>query len=119
MTERKSTFAQSKARNYCKHQTFLKHELAAKSQMNVFRRNRTSTFTLEFTLMQRLLCCFALVTTCLTGGHKIALANETLPLILKEDFEHGFSRWQTTDPKGAEPVWKIVEAGTKGNHVLR
>jgi hypothetical protein len=53
------------------------------------------------------------------GGQKLALADETLPLLLNEDFEHGFSRWQTTDPKGAEPVWKIIEIEPKGNHALR
>src|SRR5215471_16289965 len=43
-----------------------------------------------------------------------------LPLILKEDFEHGFSRWQTTDPDPAKKlVWKIIEVGEKGNHALR
>jgi hypothetical protein len=48
-----------------------------------------------------------------------ALAGSPLPLILNEDFEHGMTRWQTTDPKGAEPAWKIIEAGSPGNHVLR
>ena len=39
--------------------------------------------------------------------------------MLQEDFEHGLDRWQTTDPPGAEPVWKIIAAGAPGNHVLR
>src|SRR5438128_2693160 len=43
-----------------------------------------------------------------------------LPLILKEDFEHGFSRWKTTDPDPKKKsVWKIIEVGEKGNHALR
>lgn len=62
---------------------------------------------------------FALVIFSLVGSYEFASAEETLPLILKEDFESGFSRWQTTDPKGAEPVWKIIEVEPKGNHALR
>jgi hypothetical protein len=42
-----------------------------------------------------------------------------LPLILKEDFEHGMDRWQTTDPDPAKSVWEIIEVGSKGNHALR
>ena len=50
-----------------------------------------------------------------------AVADESkLPLILKEDFEHGFSRWKTTDPDPQKKsVWKIIEIGPKGNHALR
>ena len=49
-----------------------------------------------------------------------ARAAETqLPLLLNEDFERGMDRWQTTDPKGADPVWKIIEVGAPGNHALR
>ncbi|MFO0791635.1 MAG: hypothetical protein U0805_19405 [Pirellulales bacterium] len=46
-------------------------------------------------------------------------ADGELPLLLRDDFEHGMNRWQTSDPKGAEPVWKIIEAADAGNHVLR
>jgi hypothetical protein len=46
-------------------------------------------------------------------------AERELPLLLKEDFEHGMARWQTTDPDPANGVWKIIEAGAAGNHVLR
>src|SRR6476661_8568315 len=43
-----------------------------------------------------------------------------LPRIVKEDFEHGFSRWQPTDPDPAKKlVWKIIETGPKENHALR
>lgn len=34
---------------------------------------------------------------------------ETLPLVYADDFEHGMSRWQTTDPNPAKPFWKIVD----------
>ena len=68
--------------------------------------------------MQRVVLRFALVIFRLVGSYEFASA-ETLPLILKEDFENGFSRWETTDPKGAEPVWKIIEVEPKGNHALR
>jgi hypothetical protein len=46
-------------------------------------------------------------------------AESALSLLVKEDFERGFSRWQTTDPAPAAGVWKIIEAGGAGNHVLR
>jgi hypothetical protein len=62
---------------------------------------------------------FVIGAMCSIACHQIASADDTLPLILKEDFENGFPRWQTTDPKGAEPVWKIIEIGRKGNHALR
>lgn len=55
----------------------------------------------------------------MTGGQLAALADDELPLVLKEDFEHGFARWQTTDPDPAKSVWKIIEAGPRGNHALR
>jgi hypothetical protein len=48
-----------------------------------------------------------------------AAAEPRLPLLIKEDFERGFTRWQTSDPEPANGVWKIVEAGAPGNHVLR
>jgi hypothetical protein len=68
--------------------------------------------------MRRLLSCFALVAACWMAPPD-ASADDTLPLLLKEDFENGMSRWQTTDPKGAEPVWKIIEIEPKRNHALR
>jgi hypothetical protein len=69
--------------------------------------------------MQRLALGFVMGATFMIVGEQIAPADDPLPLILEEDFENGFSRWQTTDPKGAQPVWKIAEAGPKGNHALR
>ena len=51
------------------------------------------------------------------GPAQLAAENE-LPLILKEDFERGMDRWQTTDPPAADSVWKIIEVG-RGNHALR
>ena len=44
---------------------------------------------------------------------------DELPLLLKENFESGFTRWQTTDAEGAEPSWKIIDIDAKGNHALR
>ncbi len=62
-------------------------------------------------------CVF--VVNCLLGGQVAHCADSTLPLVLKEDFERGMARWCTTDPDPADGVWKIIEAGTAGNHVLR
>src|SRR4051794_27998662 len=61
------------------------------------------------------------VLTAFLAGSPFSLADERkLPLLLKEDFEHGFSRWKTTDPNPAKKsVWKIIEVGPKGNHALR
>jgi hypothetical protein len=42
-----------------------------------------------------------------------------LPLLMKEDFEHGFSHWKTTDPDPANGVWKVIKTGPKNNHALR
>jgi hypothetical protein len=41
------------------------------------------------------------------------------PLLVKEDFEQGMDRWQTTDPD--QPFWKIETVNREGrpNHVLR
>jgi hypothetical protein len=57
--------------------------------------------------------------TCAAG--KLAFADESkLPLLFKDDFEHGMSHWQTTDPDPAKGVWKIIDDGAgKKNHVLR
>lgn len=56
--------------------------------------------------------CFSIISAA-------ARADEQLPILLKEDFENGFNRWQTTDPKDAKPVWKIIEVEPAGNHALR
>ncbi len=61
----------------------------------------------------------ALILTCFISGPFAARAEEKWPLLLKEDFENGISRWQTSDPKGAASVWKIIEMGLPGNHALR
>ena len=50
--------------------------------------------------MQKVISQLALAMICFVGGPFAASADDELPLILKEDFESGFSRWQTTDPKG-------------------
>lgn len=42
-----------------------------------------------------------------------------LPLLFKDDFEHGLVNWQTTDPKTAEPVWQIVDLGGVHKQALR
>jgi hypothetical protein len=44
---------------------------------------------------------------------------QKLPILLKEDFEQGFSRWKTNDADPEKGVWKIVETRSKGNHALR
>jgi len=69
--------------------------------------------------MQRFISSFVLATMTWIRSQEFVSADETLPLIIKEDFENGFARWQTTDPKGAEPVWKIINVEPKGNHALR
>src|SRR5262245_51474591 len=54
----------------------------------------------------------------LVGGTQAA--EKEMPLLFKEDFEHGgHVKWKTTDPDPAQSVWKIIEAGKPGNHVLR
>lgn len=50
---------------------------------------------------------------------RAGMAEDSLPVVLKEDFERGMDRWQTTDPDPVVGVWKIIEAGRPGNHVLR
>jgi hypothetical protein len=49
----------------------------------------------------------------------IAADDARLPVLLREDFEQGMERWQTTDPPGVESVWQIIPNGKPGNHVLR
>ncbi len=48
-----------------------------------------------------------------------SFADDSWPVLLKEDFEHGMDRWKTTDPDPSESVWKIIEDGKPGNHALR
>jgi hypothetical protein len=52
----------------------------------------------------------------------VSSAAETLPLLYGDDFEHGMERWQTLDPKEAEPCFKVVGLdgpGGKKSHALR
>jgi hypothetical protein len=67
----------------------------------------------------KLLRRFGILLLFVATGSPIAAAESELPLLLHEDFERGIERWQTTDPVGAEPVWKIIEVGKPGNHALR
>jgi hypothetical protein len=47
-------------------------------------------------------------------------ADIDLPVLFQDNFESGnFTHWQTTDPDPKKSVWKIIEAGPPGNHVLR
>src|SRR6476660_9188736 len=46
---------------------------------------------------------FVVLTLILAG--RGAFAEDSDPVILKEDFEHGFSRWKTSDPDPAKSVW--------------
>jgi hypothetical protein len=69
--------------------------------------------------MRSFVYCAALLAAGWLGGQNFASASETLPLLLKEDFENGFDHWQTSDPKDAKPVWKITEVEPNGNHALR
>jgi hypothetical protein len=59
------------------------------------------------------------VVFCIVSGHVVRADDNRLPLLVKEDFEDGVSRWQTTDPDPTKSVWKIIEAGPKGNHAVR
>src|SRR5262245_36840638 len=59
------------------------------------------------------------LTLWLAAGVPTSAADNELPIILREDFEHGMDRWQTTDPDPANSVWEVVEMGEPGNHVLR
>ncbi len=58
--------------------------------------------------------CLALVV-----GASSSFAEDSWPVLLREDFEQGLVRWKTTDPDPADSVWKIIEDGKPGNHVLR
>ena len=63
---------------------------------------------------------FAAVLAIFAGGPLAAADEPKLPVLVEEDFEHGFSRWQTTDPDPAKhSVWKIIDVEPKGNHALR
>jgi hypothetical protein len=54
------------------------------------------------------------------AGGELRAAEAAMPVLLKEDFEHGgLEKWKTTDPDPANSVWKIIEVGKPGNHALR
>jgi hypothetical protein len=53
------------------------------------------------------------------SGSQSARSADNWPILAKEDFEDGFTRWQTTDPDPAKSVWEIIQAGSPGNHALR
>jgi len=57
--------------------------------------------------------------TCFVGMPCAYSAERELPVLLKEDFEHGMDRWKTTDPNPNDSVWKIVDLGGKQKHALR
>jgi len=69
--------------------------------------------------MKKLLlgCCSIVV--CLSGVQAAQSADNPLPLLLKEDFENGYSRWKPIDPPGTKAAWEIIQAGSPGNHALR
>jgi hypothetical protein len=69
--------------------------------------------------MYRLTAFAAGIVACLAAESISLAAERDLPLLLKEDFEQGMDRWQTTDPPDKEPVWKIVDLGGKQKHALR
>jgi hypothetical protein len=64
----------------------------------------------------QLICCLAV---CYLGDPAARSADIDWRTLINEDFENGMKRWRTTDPDPASGVWKIVEAGPSGNHVLR
>jgi hypothetical protein len=67
--------------------------------------------------VRRLAVCSIVVS--FVFGPTVAIAESDLTLLLKDDFEQGMDRWQTTDPNPASGVWKLIEAGKPGNHALR
>jgi hypothetical protein len=68
--------------------------------------------------MKALFQLFVLLGSCHLSD-RVARSADTLPLVLKEDFEKGMDRWQATDADAPKSVWKVIEAGEKGNHALR
>jgi hypothetical protein len=68
--------------------------------------------------MQSFYSQLAIVIILLISAQRTTSA-EDLPLLFKDNFENGFARWQTTDARGAEPSWKIIDIEPKGNHALR
>jgi hypothetical protein len=52
-------------------------------------------------------------------GQALLAAECALPLLVRDDFEQGMGKWQTTDPDPAAGVWNIIQVGEDGNHALR
>src|SRR5262245_22955348 len=78
-------------------------------------RQGGATETMSSRYLSLFVVCISILAPCVARAE-----DSKLPLILKEDFEHGFARWQTTDPDPAKKsVWKIIETGEKDNHALR
>jgi hypothetical protein len=61
----------------------------------------------------------AVILAFFTFSLPLVAADTRLPLLLKEAFEQGASRWKTTDPDPKNSVWQIIETGPKGNHAFR
>lgn len=62
------------------------------------------------------------VVACIVSTALAATATEPLPLVYRDDFEHGMDHWQTRDAPGAEPSFAVVETKGPGGaptHVLR
>ena len=62
---------------------------------------------------------FAALFLILAGGTLAAAEDARLPVLAKEDFEHGFSRWQTTDPDQLDQVAGIGDQGKSVDSALR
>ncbi|NOY43609.1 MAG: hypothetical protein GXP26_17450 [Planctomycetes bacterium] len=60
-----------------------------------------------------------LISLFLCNGTSVVAEEKALPLLLQEDFEQGFGRWQTTDVD--KPFWEIKQQNGSGgtNQVLR
>ncbi len=69
--------------------------------------------------MRKSIGLVAWCTASFASGANLLSAEGELPLLLKEDFEHGMDRWQTTDPNPNDAVWKIIDLGGKQTNVLR
>jgi hypothetical protein len=69
--------------------------------------------------MQKLQNALRSIAVCFACCQPVFAADRGETLAVKEDFEGDLSRWETTDPDPARGVWKIIEAGDDGNHVLR
>jgi hypothetical protein len=65
-------------------------------------------------------CVFLGTVGCIAIGVTAAPGAE-LPLILRDDFEQGAERWQTTDPDPSAGVWQVVDQPLDGktNRVFR